>query len=146
MRCAPVLQVVADMAVLCSRCRGFGADDEPITCVVLGGGPCSACKEMVAIRHQIKQLEEELAKLKAKHNTILTTMNAIHDPFIHKLPPEIGSRIFRFCLPLPLDFKEIPLCTGQAQACALGVGSCVSPVAPVSMDNTGSLARHIPCY
>jgi len=26
-------------------------------------------------------------------------MNAIHDPFIHKLPPEIGSHIFRFSLP-----------------------------------------------
>ena len=125
MRCAPVLQVVADMAVLCSRCRGFGADDEPITCVVLGGGPCLACKEMVAIRHQIKQLEEELAKLKAKHNTILTTMNAIHDPFIHKLPPEIGSRIFRFCLPLPLDFEEIPLwgARDKLKPALLGLGA-----------------------
>ena len=105
MRCAPVLQVVEDMAVLCSRSGGFEVEDEPITCAVLEGGPCSACKEMVAFRRQIKQLEEELAKLKAKRNTILTKMNTIHDPLIHKLPPEIGSQIFRFCLPLPLDFE-----------------------------------------
>jgi len=26
-------------------------------------------------------------------------MNAIHDPFIHKLPPELGSHIFHLCLP-----------------------------------------------
>ena len=26
-------------------------------------------------------------------------MNEIHDPFIHKLPPEIGSHIFSLCLP-----------------------------------------------
>lgn len=84
MRCSPpAFQVVENMANLCSRCKKFEANDEPITCVALKGGPCSVCKEMVAIRHQIKQLEEELAKLKAKHNTILTTMNAIHDLFIH---------------------------------------------------------------
>ncbi|KIM37351.1 hypothetical protein M413DRAFT_277990 [Hebeloma cylindrosporum] len=93
------------MAVLCSRCRAFEANDGPKTCVLLEGSPCSACKEMTSIRHQIGQLEEELAKLKAKHNAVLTTMNVIHDPFIHKFPPEISSHIFRLCLP-PLDFRE----------------------------------------
>jgi hypothetical protein len=33
-------------------------------------------------------------------------VNAIHDPFIHKLPPEIGSHIFRLCLPT-LYFEDI---------------------------------------
>ena len=33
-------------------------------------------------------------------------MNSIHDPFIHKFPPEIGSYIFRLCLPT-LDFGEL---------------------------------------
>jgi len=93
-----VLQVV-EMPILCCRCRRFEADDEPITCVALAGGPCSACRERATIRQKIKQLEEELAKLKAKHDTVTATMNAIHDPFIHKLPPEIGSHIFRLCLP-----------------------------------------------
>jgi hypothetical protein len=35
-------------------------------------------------------------------------MNTIHDPFIHKLPPEIGSHIFRLCLPT-LDFEDFHL-------------------------------------
>jgi hypothetical protein len=26
-------------------------------------------------------------------------MNAVHDPFIHKFPPEIGPHLFRLCLP-----------------------------------------------
>ena len=83
------------MAVLCSRCRVFEADDEPITCVLFEGGPCSACKERAAIRNRIQQLEDEIAELKAKHDILTTPMNAIHDPFIHKLPPEICSHIFR---------------------------------------------------
>ena len=94
-----VLPVAENMSILCSRCRRFEADDQPITCVVLEGGPCSACRERTMIRQKIKQLEEELAKLKAKHDAVTSTMNAIHDPFIHKLPPEIGSHIFRLSLP-----------------------------------------------
>jgi hypothetical protein len=87
------------MAVLCSRCKGVKPEDQPISCVAFEGGPCSPCKERAAIRQQIKWLEEEITKLKAKYNTVGTTMNAVHDPFIHKLPPEIGSRIL--CLSLP---------------------------------------------
>jgi hypothetical protein len=87
------------MAELCSRCSKFESEDPSITCVALDGGSCSACQERTTIRGQIKQLEKELAKLKAKYDTLTTTMNSIHDPFIHKLPPEIGSRIFRLSLP-----------------------------------------------
>jgi hypothetical protein len=73
------------------------------TCVLVDGGPCSPCKERAAIRHQIKQLEEEITKLKAKDDTLGTTMNAFHDPFIHKFPPEIGSHILRLSLPTLKD-------------------------------------------
>lgn len=88
------------MAVLCSRCRGAEAEDQPIICVILEGGPCSPCKERATIRDQIIQLEEEIAKLKAKQQTLGTAMNAIHNPFIHKLPPEIGSHILHLSLPI----------------------------------------------
>jgi hypothetical protein len=81
---------------LCSRCKGV---DLPVACTVLKRGPCSACKERSDIRNQIKRLEEEIIKLKEKHQALGTTMNAIHDPFIHKLPPEIGSHIFYLCIP-----------------------------------------------
>ena len=93
------------MAVLCSRCTEgvealVEAEDQPITCAVkLEGGPCSPCSERAAIQHEIKQLEEEIARLKAKQKSLRTTTNEIHDPFICKLPPEIGSYIL--CLSLP---------------------------------------------
>jgi hypothetical protein len=72
---------------------------------MLEGGPCSPCKEREVIRKQIKQLEEEIGKLKVKHDALGSRMNEIHDPFIHKFPPEIGAHIFRLFLPT-LDFKD----------------------------------------
>jgi hypothetical protein len=68
-----------------SRCRAVEVEDQPITCVTLEGGPCSACKQRATIRCQIKQLEDEIAQLKDKSDNLATTMNAIHDPLIHKL-------------------------------------------------------------
>jgi len=93
----------------CSHCRRAEAEDQPIKCVVLGGGPCSACKERATIRQKIKQLEEEIADLEAKDRALGSHINAIHDPFIHKLPSEIGSHIFRLSLPtfdFWVDFSE----------------------------------------
>ena len=87
------------MAVLCSRCRGDVADEQEVTCVMSEGNGCSACVERAAIRDKIKRLEEEITKLKAKYHALGTAMNTIHDPFIHKLPPEIGSHIFYLYLP-----------------------------------------------
>jgi len=97
---------------LCSRCKGVNhdAEDRQVACTMVEGGPCSACKEREVIREQIEQLEEEIAKLKAKHHALGNRMNAIHDPFIHKFPPEIGSYIFRLCLPT-LNFDDIRLWT-----------------------------------
>ena len=89
---------------LCSRCKGDDAVDRPIACTALEGSPCSACEERAVIRGQIEQLEEEITNLKAKHHALGSRMNAIHDPFIHKLPHEISSHIFRLCLPT-LDYE-----------------------------------------
>ena len=93
-----MIQTVEDMAVLCNPCRGVEAED---ACVVLEGGPCLPCKERAAISDQIKQL-------KAKYDTIGTARNAIHDPFIHKFPPEIASHIFRLSLPTLKNGEDDP--------------------------------------
>ena len=87
--------------MVCSRCEGADteAEDQPITCVTLEGGPCSPYNERASIRDRIKQLVEEITKLKAKQKTLETATNAIHDPFVHKFPPEIGSRILYLSLP-----------------------------------------------
>jgi hypothetical protein len=91
---------------LCSRCRGFDAEELPFACTVLGGSPCSPCKEGEDILGQIKRLEDEILKLKKKHHALRTKINSTHDPFIHTFPPEIGSYIFRLCLPT-LDFGQL---------------------------------------
>jgi hypothetical protein len=100
-----LLRIVEDMTALCSRCKAAKAKDQPRTCVQVRshGGPCAACKKRAAIRHQIKQLEEEIAKLKDEHDALATVVNATHDPFINKLPPEIGSHILRLSLPMLND-------------------------------------------
>jgi len=90
---------------LWNRCKGGIAENQPVTCTRLEGGPCSVCKEREAIREQIKQLEKEITKLKAKHHALRSRMNAIHDPFVDKLPPEIGSHVFCLCLPT-FDIKD----------------------------------------
>jgi hypothetical protein len=95
-----VIQTVKDMAVLRNPCRGVELEAED-ACAVLEGGPCSPCEERAAISDQIKQL-------KAKYDTIGTARNAIHDPFIHKLPPEIASHILRLSLPTLKNRKNDP--------------------------------------
>jgi len=93
------------MVPLCSRCGGGGTRDQPRTCTLVEGGPCEACKESAAIYHQIIQLEEEITKLKEKRRVLATTINENHDPFIHKLPSEVGSHIFHLCLP-PIELPS----------------------------------------
>jgi len=85
-----VIQPVEDMAALCSGVEAIAEDQ--LTCVALDGGPCLPCEERAGILDQIKQL-------KMKYDAIGTARNAIHDPFVHKLPPEIASHIL--CLSLP---------------------------------------------
>ena len=51
-------------------------------CTTLEGGRCLACKEDIELEFQ------------ERRRAIRTRMNANHDPFILKLPPEIGSHIF----------------------------------------------------
>ena len=111
-----VLPVIENMVILCSRCRE--TVDEPMPCIALEGGPCSECRERATIRQKIKQLEAEIEELKARYDTFATKMNANHDPFIHKFPPEISSHIFRLCLLPPLDFGESSLPSLQSSLAA----------------------------
>ena len=87
------------MAVLCSLCGGDAAEEQKVGCVMSQGNGCSECEERAVIRDKIKRLEGKIIKLKAKYRALGTTANATHDPFIHKLPPEIGSHIFHLSLP-----------------------------------------------
>ena len=94
-----------------------------------------------AIRDQIEQLEEEITKLKAKHHALGGRMNGIHNPFIHKFPPEISSHIFRLCLST-LNFEDVHLWTKAATFTRV-LGLRVSELASLGMDNTRPLGYPI---
>jgi hypothetical protein len=138
--------------VVLSHCEGNFVDENQQE-----GGRCAVCEERLNIRHQIKELEEKLNKLKAKHHAFGTTMNEIHDPFIHKFPPEISSHIFRLCLPT-VDC-EIPKCNRWHWTRALTLGAVcrkwrqlawATPVLwdtvflDIHMSMSSSLAKYLP--
>ena len=56
-------------------------------CNILEGGRCLLCKEYIELEQEIQNLQERRRKLATK-------MNANHDPFDLKLPPEVASHIF----------------------------------------------------
>ena len=60
-------------------------------CLVGGRKPCSACQEDMELERTIQELQE-------KRRILRTRMNASHDPFNFKFPPEIASLIFSLSL------------------------------------------------
>ena len=56
-------------------------------CNILEGERCMGCKEGMHLQQKIQKPQERSRKLRTK-------MNADHDPFVLKLPPEVASRIF----------------------------------------------------
>ncbi|KIM39201.1 hypothetical protein M413DRAFT_447164 [Hebeloma cylindrosporum] len=105
---------------------------------------------MAAIRHQIKQLEEEITNLEAKHNALTTTRNASHDPFIHKFPPEIGSHIFRLSLPKAITEYQVPEKHGRWSAVTaqwsapLKLGSVCRSWRQIDPSMTDAMAEALP--
>ena len=70
--------------VLCSRCQL----SEPMRpCAVEGRKPCLVCQEDIELERTIQELQD-------KRRILRTRMNASHDPFHFKFPPEITSLIF----------------------------------------------------
>ena len=75
--------------VLQTGCQGPNGETSVSAghCHILGGGPCLACKEDL-------ELEQKNQEIQERRRTVRTQMNANHDPFVLKLPPEVSSHIF----------------------------------------------------
>ena len=88
--------------VLCTRCQGPVGEKRGrvVHCSILEGGRCLACKEDIELEQKIQDLQERRRELR-------TEMNANHDPFVLKLPPEIASYIFLLSME-ERDTREIP--------------------------------------
>lgn len=67
----------------------------PDPCKILNDGPCNLCLELEALEEESQALLDKLAEPRA---IIKAKVNKHHDPFILRLPIEIASQIFIFCL------------------------------------------------
>jgi hypothetical protein len=70
--------------VLCNRCQ---PSEVMRPCVLRDGGPCLVCKEDMELAQKIQELQD-------RRRILRTQVNASHDPFHFKFPPEIASLIF----------------------------------------------------
>ena len=70
--------------VLCNRCQ---PSEVMRPCILRDGGPCLVCKEDM-------ELEQKIQELQDRRRILRTRVNASHDPFHFKFPPEIASLIF----------------------------------------------------
>jgi len=70
------------------------------------GGPCALCQELEYFDRGYHAILEGLAE---QRRNILQRINESHDPFIQRLPLELASQIFAFCLPRQI-FDPDPVC------------------------------------
>lgn len=71
-------------------------DDNDVfeTCMLADGKPCRPCAKIVDLDQLIAKTTEDLTHLFKQHRELRQETNTLHDPIIHRLPPEISSLIF----------------------------------------------------
>ena len=72
------------------------ASSKPESCKLAHGSPCAPCLELEIFDREAQSILERLSEDRRK---ILAQINRHHDPFIQRLPLELASQIFAFCLP-----------------------------------------------
>ncbi|KAF8956443.1 hypothetical protein BDZ97DRAFT_187377 [Flammula alnicola] len=93
------------MAILCSHCSANlvkeqkAATSEP-RCKHVEGGPCNPCTKLVDLDAQILEVEALLNDLKQSRTSLRGRANEIHNPLAHRVPVEVASHIFAFCIPV----------------------------------------------
>ncbi|PPQ75744.1 hypothetical protein CVT26_001666 [Gymnopilus dilepis] len=65
-----------------------------------GKAPCVACNRLKYLDKQIKSIHGALDRSLKLYQETLDAMNRSHNPALHKLTPDILSRIFHFCIPI----------------------------------------------
>ena len=74
---------------------------KPEPCKLVQGRPCTSCLELETFDREAQAILEE------DRRKILAEINQCHDPFIQRLPVELASQIFAFCIP-PQDHEADP--------------------------------------
>ncbi|KAF9533854.1 hypothetical protein CPB83DRAFT_844633 [Crepidotus variabilis] len=97
----------------CAYCRLFGRKSSRIPqdirdkCLKKCTGGCFACQKLTDIERKIADARCALQSLLDAREELASTLNAYHDPFVHRLPLEITSSIFVHCRPVePLVYTS----------------------------------------
>ena len=77
---------------------------KPDSCKLARGRPCASCLELENFDREAESILERRSEDRQK---ILAKINRRHDPFIQRLPLELASQIFAFCIP-PQDPGDDP--------------------------------------
>ncbi|KAF9480613.1 hypothetical protein BDN70DRAFT_599780 [Pholiota conissans] len=92
--------------VLCRDCDDNA--DVGGQCGLENPNACESCRKLSELQNKIKETKRLLNGLKRVYREVKEQANHHHDPFIHRLPPEIASKIFEFCIPdiMALDLSD----------------------------------------
>ena len=69
---------------------------KPEPCKLSRGRPCASCLELEIFDREAQAILEGLSENRQR---ILEKINQRHDPFIQRLPLELASQVFTFCIP-----------------------------------------------
>ncbi|KAF9485214.1 hypothetical protein BDN70DRAFT_680258 [Pholiota conissans] len=92
-------------------CRYCDIVEERKFCESTDADICRPCKKLFELDEKVKEIKTILIGLERERWELKSQMNEHHDRFIHRLPSEIASEIFTFCLPgyfFALDFQDFP--------------------------------------
>ena len=71
---------------------------------------CDRCRDAVEEgcdpREELAELDDMLERLRLKRYTLKSKINQLYSPIVRKLPPDVTSTIFEFCLPDFTDHQE----------------------------------------
>ncbi|KAF9480631.1 hypothetical protein BDN70DRAFT_877324 [Pholiota conissans] len=72
---------------------------------------CGPCQKIDQMDQKIQDINTELARLRIERQALVEQAVAkhTHEPFIHRLPPEVTARIFKLCVPEAVETMDIPL-------------------------------------
>ncbi|KDR86091.1 hypothetical protein GALMADRAFT_150403 [Galerina marginata CBS 339.88] len=85
--------------IACGFVDSYDRFESHSQCRFSNGESCSACKKLKLLESQILEAKRTLDDLIRQHQDLKTQKNRIHDPITSRMPPEVVSTIFEFCLP-----------------------------------------------
>ncbi|KAF9527757.1 hypothetical protein CPB83DRAFT_907358 [Crepidotus variabilis] len=84
---------------MCYQPTATDTENYNINCVEVEGGPCVHCAQLEELDFQANEVKENLRRILDMRKQQLTARNHHHDPFTSRLPLELATRIFKYCLP-----------------------------------------------